>query len=172
MSPRAACRFERFGFETVYDYVGGIADWKAAGLPVEGRGSLVQKVGDAIRADIPTSTPNEAIGEVRRRTFAAGWHQCIVLDCDRLVIGLLRNQAWESDPTQPVEAVMEPGPATVRPDAALRLSRGERRGLRKRQRDVSRDHDPQRLAEHAAAATGHRLSRIAPTLGRAMSRYL
>ncbi len=36
MSPRAACRLEALGFEQVYDYVLGIADWKAAGIPIEG----------------------------------------------------------------------------------------------------------------------------------------
>ena len=47
MSPRAACRLERIGFERVYDYVGGIADWKGAGLPLEGKGAWVQTVTDA-----------------------------------------------------------------------------------------------------------------------------
>ena len=32
MSPRAALRLERFGFE-VYDYAAGKVDWLAAGLP-------------------------------------------------------------------------------------------------------------------------------------------
>ncbi len=36
MSPRAACRLEALGFEQVYDYVLGIADWNAAGIPIEG----------------------------------------------------------------------------------------------------------------------------------------
>lgn len=35
MSPRAAWRLERMGYE-VADYVAGKADWLAAGLPVEG----------------------------------------------------------------------------------------------------------------------------------------
>jgi hypothetical protein len=34
MSPRAAWRLERFGFE-VYDYAAGKADWTAPGLPTE-----------------------------------------------------------------------------------------------------------------------------------------
>ena len=47
MSPRAACRLERLGLERVYDYVAGIADWKAAGLPVEGTAPGYQQVADA-----------------------------------------------------------------------------------------------------------------------------
>ena len=37
MSPRAAWRLEGLGFERVYDYVPGKADWFASGLPKEGR---------------------------------------------------------------------------------------------------------------------------------------
>jgi CBS domain-containing protein len=119
MSPRAASRLERFGFEAIYHYVGGIAEWKASGLPVEGTTSSVPKVSNATRADVPTCIPNESLGEVRRRGLEAGWEECVVLDCDRLVVGLLRSRAWDADHTQPVEEVMEPGPTTVRPDAAL-----------------------------------------------------
>jgi hypothetical protein len=36
MSPGAASRLESIGFERVYDYVAGKADWESAGLPLEG----------------------------------------------------------------------------------------------------------------------------------------
>ena len=36
MSPRAACRLDALGFNQVYDYTLGFADWKAAGEPIEG----------------------------------------------------------------------------------------------------------------------------------------
>ena len=36
MSPRAAWRLESIGFEQVYDYVTGKADWGSFGLPLEG----------------------------------------------------------------------------------------------------------------------------------------
>ena len=48
MSPRAACQLEELGFDQVYDYELGIADWKAAGLPVEGDGLVIQMVTDAL----------------------------------------------------------------------------------------------------------------------------
>ncbi len=119
MSPRAACRLERLGFEQVYDYVAGIADWKAAGLPIEGDSPPVQRVSDATRPDMPTCNFDDSLGEVRRRTHDAGWEECVVVDCDGIVIGRLRNQAWEADDTTTVEEVMEPGPTTVRANGLL-----------------------------------------------------
>ena len=50
MSPRAAWRLESFGFEQVYDYVAGKADWGAAGLPLEGM--LGPRASDHVRRDV------------------------------------------------------------------------------------------------------------------------
>ncbi len=118
MSPRAACRLERFGFARVYDYTAGIADWKAAGLPVEGTEAGGPKVADATRPDIPTCAPDVLVGPVKERTFAAGWDECAVVDCGGVVVGRLRKSAWEREDVAAEEA-MEPGPTTVRPDGLL-----------------------------------------------------
>ena len=132
MSPRAACRLEALGFERVYDYVAGIADWKAAGLAAEGTAAKYQQISDATRPDIPTCTPDELVGVVRSGTFDAGWEGCIVLDCDGIVAGRLRGDAWKADDQQDVESVMEPGPTTVRPDGALQplVERMAKRGTK------------------------------------------
>lgn len=119
MSPRAACRLETFQFSQVYDYELGIADWKAAGLPVEGMNTAAQRISDATRTDIPSSTPDETIGTARVRTVDAGWDECVVLDCGRVVVGRLRNKAWEADDESIIEGVMEAGPTTVRSDGLL-----------------------------------------------------
>lgn len=119
MSPRAACRLEALGFDQVYDYVAGIADWKAAGLPVEGSASGVQQVADATRPDLPTCNLEDTVGDIRSRTFAAGWDECVVVDCDGVVVGRLRDQAWEADASATAEQVMESGPSTVRPHRPL-----------------------------------------------------
>ncbi len=119
MSPRAACRLERLGFERVYDYVLGLADWRAGGLPTEGTAPQVQRVSDATRPDVPTCDIDDLLGEVRSHTYDAGWDECIVIDCDGIVVGRLRNQAWEADDAISVEEVMESGPTTVRPDGLL-----------------------------------------------------
>ena len=119
MSPRAACRLERFGFKLVYDYVAGIADWKAAGLPLEGSAPPIQRVADATRPDVPTCELDELVGVVRDRTFASGWDECVVVDCEGLVVGRLRDQSWDAENDVPVGQTMESGPTTVRPDALL-----------------------------------------------------
>jgi hypothetical protein len=49
MSPRAASRLEGLGFERVYDYVPGKADWFARGLPTERRLASVPTIGEAAR---------------------------------------------------------------------------------------------------------------------------
>jgi CBS domain-containing protein len=118
MSPRAACRLEALGFTDVYDYVLGIADWKAAGLSVEGVGDDKLRVQDAMRSGIPTCRPSDRVVEVKRRVFDSGWEECLVLDCNRMVVGRLRGRAWDEVGT--ATDAMEVGPSTVRPDALLR----------------------------------------------------
>ena len=119
MSPRAAGRLESLGFEQVYDYVLGIDDWRAAGLAVEGDSPAVQRVSDATRPDVPTCAPNDKLGPVRHRTFDTGWDECIVVSEDGIVVGRLRDSAWEADDATTVEQVMESGPTTVRADGLL-----------------------------------------------------
>ena len=130
MSPRAACRLEALGFEEVYDYTLGIADWKAAGLPVEGEPSDTQIVADATRPDVPTAEPDELLGTVSDRTTDAGWDEALVVDCDGIVIGRLRGAAWDQDRSLRVEEVMELGPTTARANALLGplVERMEKRG--------------------------------------------
>lgn len=119
MSPRAACRLEALGFEQVYDYTAGIADWRGAGLDVEGTEDTGLRISDATRPDIPTSQPHESLGIARRRAGQAGWDEALVVDCDGIVVGRLRGSAWDADPDREVDTVMEPGPTTVRPDGSL-----------------------------------------------------
>lgn len=119
MSPRAACRLEQLGFQRVYDYVGGIADWKAAGLPVEGSGKPSLRVADATTGDVPTCDVGENVGDVRARARAVGWETCVVVAGDGVVVGRLRSPAWDTEVEATVGEVMEPGPSTVRPDASL-----------------------------------------------------
>ena len=119
MSPRAACQLEELGFNKVYDYELGIADWKAAGLPVDGGGPTVQMVSDALRPDVPTCDPQETIGKVRDRVRTTGWADCIVIECGDLVVGRLRSASWELEPKSIVRDAMQTGPTTVRPNGTL-----------------------------------------------------
>ncbi len=116
MSPRAAWRLEGLGFERVYDYVPGKADWSASGLPTEGTLASVPNIGDAARQDAPTCTPTEKVGDVRDRTRRAGWDRCVVVNEERVVLGLLREKELDTDPEATAEEAMRNGPATFRPD--------------------------------------------------------
>jgi len=129
MSPRAACRLERIGFAAVHDYTAGIADWKAAGLDVDGSEDPGLRIVNAVRPDIPTSRPAELVSDAHNRATATGWDQALVVDCDGVVVGRLRGQAWTAAPVATVEEVMESGPTTVRPDGSLHalLARMEKR---------------------------------------------
>lgn len=119
MSPRAACRLERLGFTQVFDYVTGLVDWMAAGLPVEGHGDEKQRIADATRPDVPTCQPDEQVTTIRPRINEAGWQVCVVVDCDGVVVGQIRSPAIDEHEEVEVHQVMEPGPFTVRPDGLL-----------------------------------------------------
>jgi hypothetical protein len=118
MSPRAACRLEALGYR-VFDYVDGIADWKAAGLAVEGTAEPGQRVIDATRSDVPTCQLDDTIGQIRSRVVAEGWDVCVVLDCDGMAVGRIRGKGFDTDRDLRAVEVMEPGPSTVRPDQQL-----------------------------------------------------
>jgi CBS-domain-containing membrane protein len=119
MSPRAAWRFEDLGFEKVYDYVPGKADWFASGLPKEGRLASLPTIGDAARRDVPTCAPAEKIENAWNRVQVAGWDACVVVNKERVVLGLLREKELSSDPGATVERVMRSGPTTFRPDVPV-----------------------------------------------------
>ena len=103
MSPRAAWRLESLGFPTVLDYAPGKADWFASGLPREGRDATIPRVGDLARHDVPTCWLGERVEEVEKRVRAAGGDTCVVVNDDRIVLGLLRGAALEVNTETPVE---------------------------------------------------------------------
>jgi Mg/Co/Ni transporter MgtE len=119
LSPRAACRLETLGFEHVYDYVPGKVDWLARGLPTEGSDADRPRVGPLARDDVVTCRLDEQVGQVWDRVQASPYRFALVVAGERTVMGRLRRAALEAEPTALAEAVMEPGPSTVRPDTAV-----------------------------------------------------
>jgi CBS domain-containing protein len=103
------------GFTQVYDYVAGKLDWMAAGGPIEGTGAAQPRAGGVARADVPTCGLDERLGEVRERVKAAGWDACVVVNQERVVLGLLRAEELDGDPDSRIEQAMRPGPSTYRP---------------------------------------------------------
>ena len=119
MSPRAACRLEALGFAEVYDYVSGKADWLARGLPREGEKAREPRAFDLLVDDVVTCTLDERIGEVGERVAASRYGFAFVVSPGRVLLGRLRRAALEGDPHLIAEAVMEPGPSTIRADSQL-----------------------------------------------------
>ena len=130
MSPRAAWRLEGLGFSKVHDYAPGKTDWFAAGLPMEGGLASVPTVGDVARRDVPTCAPAERVGAVRERLRGTGWDRCVVVNEERIVLGLLREKDLAPGPAATAEEAMRPGPTTVRPDtpAGKMAERMQKRG--------------------------------------------
>jgi Mg/Co/Ni transporter MgtE len=91
----------------------------AAGLPTEGRNVDRPRAGDVARRDVPTCRLDESIGEVRERVRAAGWDACVVVNDERVVLGLLRAEELQRGQDEPVEQVMRPGPSTFRPHVPI-----------------------------------------------------
>jgi len=119
MSPRAAWRLETLGFGEVYDYVDGKVDWMAAGLPTEGTNALHPRAGDIARKDVPTCGLKEKLGDVKARVEGQGWDAVVVVNDQRVVLGLLRARELAGDPEQLIEKAMRPGPSTFRPYVSL-----------------------------------------------------
>ena len=97
----------------------GKADWSAAGLPLEGTLAGLPTAGDAARRDVATCRLTERAGDVRDRLRAAGHDVCVVVNDAGVVLGQLRGESLSADPETPVEALMESGPSSVRPDVPL-----------------------------------------------------
>jgi Mg/Co/Ni transporter MgtE len=107
------------GFTKVYDYVAGKLDWLAAGGPIEGTSAGQPRAGGVARGDVPTCGLDERLGEVAARTRAAGFDACVVVNQERVVLGLLRAKELDGDPDSRIEAAMRPGPSTFRPHVPI-----------------------------------------------------
>jgi CBS domain-containing protein len=107
------------GFTQVYDYTAGKLDWLAAGLATEGSNAMHPRAGDVARRDVPTCGLDERLGEVAQRVRAAGWDACVVVNPERVVLGLFRAKELEADPGLRIEQAMRPGPSTFRPHVSI-----------------------------------------------------
>ncbi len=97
MTPRAAGRLTRLGYE-VFDYTLGKADLElATGLPTEGERPGPRCVLDATATRLAIST----------------WAVCVVVDDKRVILGQLRLDDLPGHGS--AGEATEPGPTTIRP---------------------------------------------------------
>lgn len=120
MSPRAAWRLETLGFTTVYDYVAGKADWLANGLPSEGTAATERRAGAIARQDVPTCRLTDTVTTARKQMEGTAWQVCVVVNDERVVLGLLAETGLAADPQTPIADVMESGPSTWRLNGSLK----------------------------------------------------
>jgi len=113
MSPRAAWRLESLGFGEVYDYVGSKMEWVGAGLPWEGSEASQPKLADLATADVARCALDDTVGVVR--AVLGQGPVCLVVNEERIVLGLVRAEALGPDDDRPVSEVMAEGPSTYRP---------------------------------------------------------
>jgi Mg/Co/Ni transporter MgtE len=158
--------------------VDGKLDWLAAGLPTEGTNAEHPRAADVARADVPTCRLDEQVERVRERVRAAGWDACVVVNDERVVLGLLRHEELER-PEGRIEQVMRPGPSTFRPHVPIEelahfmvahdlptspitSSDGRLIGVLRREDAIHvahQQHASEREQEHDAARHDHRLGR-------------
>jgi len=113
MSPRAAWRLESLGFDPVCDYVGSTMDWIGAGLAWEGSEASQATLGTLAQPDVAVCALDDTVGAVRA---GIGHNRiCLVVNDERIVLGLVTAEALGGDEDQPVTAVMQEGPSTYRP---------------------------------------------------------
>jgi CBS domain-containing protein len=115
MSARAASRLESLGF-TVYRYQAGKVDWFAAGLPRQGTNANVPRVADVAARDVPTARLEDRVGDVRDRVALDAAEPLIVVNADRVVLGLVKPETLKGDPLSRIEEVMDAAPVTFRPN--------------------------------------------------------
>ena len=115
MSSRAAWRLQSLGFNNVYRYTAGKADWLSNGLPSEGKLAGELRIGAITHRDTATCRMSQRIGEIH-----AADELCVVINEAGVIVGDLRGKALHRDPNALVEQVMDPGPSTYRPNISVK----------------------------------------------------
>jgi predicted transcriptional regulator len=103
----------------VFDYPPGKLAWYEDNGPREGKAVDEIWIGDVADGNIPTCGLKERIGELRDRVRADGRDTCVVINPERVVLGLLRKNALGASPQSTAEEVMSSGPKTFRPNVTL-----------------------------------------------------
>ena len=115
LSARAAWRLETMGFQEVYRYTPGKADWLAAGWETEGTEAKKVRIREMIHKDVPICSIRERLEDVKSRR-RPNEDLYVVVNDRNIVLGVLQGEAWDANPLARVGDIMQPGPRTIRPD--------------------------------------------------------
>ena len=115
LSARAAWRLETMGFQEVYRYTPGKADWLAAGWETEGTQAKKLRIRQMIHKDVPTCSLRERLEDVKSRR-RPNQDLCVVINEKNIVLGVIQGETWNANPQARIVEIMQPGPRTLRPD--------------------------------------------------------
>src|SRR2546425_1118136 len=115
LSARAAWRLESMGFQEVYRYTPGKADWLAAGWEIEGTQARKTRLKQVLQRDVPTCSLREHLEDVKSRR-RPNQDLCVVVNDRNVVLGVIQGETWDANPQARVADVMQMGPRTLRPD--------------------------------------------------------
>jgi CBS domain-containing protein len=87
----------------------------ASGQPTEGENSKRPRAADVARKDVATCALDDRLGDIRERALATGLEAGVVVDPQRVVLGLLRAAELAKDSELTADRAMRPGPSTFRP---------------------------------------------------------
>ena len=91
VSARAAWRLESMGFQEVYRYTGGKADWLAAGWETEGTASQTPRLKQHLQKDVFTCSQRERMEDVKTRR-RPNQDICVVVSDRNIVLGAIRGE--------------------------------------------------------------------------------
>ncbi len=112
MSPRAAWRLVRLGFDAVHDYAPGKVDWMVAGLPTVRADTVERRAIDGADRSPTTCGPDATRSQVDDLIGSSG---SVLVVADGIVFGRVRPRQLETVAAGArAEEFMELGPTTVR----------------------------------------------------------
>jgi len=114
LSARAAWRMESMGFQEVYRYTPGKADWLAAGYETEGTNAAKSRIKQTLTYSVQTCALRDRMQDIQN--LRGDRDICVVINDRNIVLGIIRGDAWDADPLARAAQVMETGPRTFRPD--------------------------------------------------------
>lgn len=112
LSARAASLLAALGFREVLDYTASKVAWFGSGHASAGDTRDSSRAGFLCRP-IATCAPEDRVGDVIDRFDASD--VVVVVDDERVVLGLLRQEVVDLPADTSVMSAMQPAPATVRP---------------------------------------------------------
>jgi rhodanese-related sulfurtransferase len=114
LSARAVWRLESMGFQEVYRYTAGKADWLANGYETEGTHARRPRLKDLANTNVQTCLLRDRMQDVQNRR--GNGEICVVMNHRKIVMGIIHGDIWNADPLARVSDVMQPGPRTFRPN--------------------------------------------------------